>query len=57
MSKVTLDKTSDNALNKDFLQKIQPTTYGKDLIRYFESRHSRIEDLIHQLKQFFYEWD
>lgn len=40
ISKVTLDKTFENALNKEFahfLQKIQPKTYGKDLIRYFES--------------------
>ncbi|CAH0552148.1 unnamed protein product [Brassicogethes aeneus] len=34
------DKTFENALNKEFahfLQKIQPKTYGSDLVRYFES--------------------
>lgn len=42
-SKITTDRTFENALNKEFahfLQKIDPKTYGKDMIRYFSSTMS-----------------
>lgn len=44
-SKITPDKTFENALNKEFaqfLQKIDPKTYGDDVIRYFSSALSAV---------------
>lgn len=47
ISKFSADKAFENALNKEFahfLQKIQPSVYGNDLIRYFESITLQIDN-------------